>query len=59
MARKRGVGFVRKVARLVNWRTCANCGEAPVAGCLCHRCLRASLTPLVLAAIVQWIFKQF
>lgn len=27
------------------WRTCANYGDTPVAGCLCHRCLRAALMP--------------
>jgi hypothetical protein len=43
----------------MKWRTCANCGETPVAGCLCHRCVRASLVPLLIAALIDWVIKKF
>ena len=40
-----------------HWGVCANCREWPVRGCLCRDCLRAALVPLLLAALVQWLFK--
>lgn len=45
------------------WRTCANCGDTPVLGFLCYRCVRAAVIPLVFAAIVDilfdWMSKGF
>ena len=43
-------------ARRFGWRTCVNCGECPVAGCLCWTCLRAVLVPLALGALVEKVF---
>jgi hypothetical protein len=44
--------------RRFQWRTCANCGERPVAGCLCFYCLRAAVVPLLLAALVGYVARH-